>query len=380
MISRVWWRIRQLLKGALQLFFLPLLYEIFKRDKIEEGLVLFADAKNDNIPFSMRLMYEEASKHSYTVQIHCMNFAKATLIQKAYFLINFMKQYANAEYIFICDYFLPVSSCKKRKETFVVQLWHAGGILKKFGYDAADDLGNFKWVRPTNNFDLVTVSSEKCIPIYADAFRLPEERIQALGISRTDYYFKKDYHQIAKETFYRYYPELKEKKIILWAPTFRGKAVLGEVCGWQEIIRLQNSLGEKYKLLIKLHPHLSMRMEVESCSLPIELLYSVADILITDYSSTVFDYSLLGKPFILFVPDFNQYALERGWYINLKKEMSAFVAENYIELVKSVKTMIDSYDKEMIREFSKCYMSSCDGNSTKRIWTYVVKKQNHSGR
>ena len=79
---------------------------------------------------------------------------------------SFMKGYAAAGYVYICSYFLPVSSCKKREETKVIQLWHSGGLLKKMGYDTGDDIPKYYKGNVTRNYDLVTVSSEVCIPVW----------------------------------------------------------------------------------------------------------------------------------------------------------------------------------------------------------------------
>ena len=66
---------------------------------------------------------------------------------------NFMQVYAQAEYVFINSYFLPVSSCRKRKETTVVQLWHSGGLMKKMGYDTTEDIPKYYKGNPTANYD-----------------------------------------------------------------------------------------------------------------------------------------------------------------------------------------------------------------------------------
>ena len=71
-------------------------------------------------------------------------------------MFEFMKLYAVSQTVVICDNFLPVASCRKRKGTKVIQLWHAGGALKKFGYDTADDIPAYYKGNVMANLPLVT--------------------------------------------------------------------------------------------------------------------------------------------------------------------------------------------------------------------------------
>ena len=136
-------RIKQYLKMLLQNVFLPLVYAWYARRPIQRGLVLFADAHHEEIPFSMRRMYEEVSGNNqgkWEIEVYVRDLNKMSYGEMVRYLVHFMKQYAAAEYVFICDYYLPVAACKKRKETTVVQLWHSCGLMKKIAYDAGDDI------------------------------------------------------------------------------------------------------------------------------------------------------------------------------------------------------------------------------------------------
>ena len=119
-----------------QHIFLPFLYFIFSRGKINDNSVVFADAHHSEIPFSMKQMRNSVEEIK-GLEIHDMyfDFQKNGMGSLILWLVKFMKVFAKARYVFICDNFLPVSSCNKRPETTVIQLWHSGGLLKKAGYD-----------------------------------------------------------------------------------------------------------------------------------------------------------------------------------------------------------------------------------------------------
>ena len=69
-------------------------------------------------------------------------FQAVELVSGLKYMMSFMKAYANARAVFICNYFVPVTSCKKREETTVVQLWHSCGALKKFILDSEEDISS----------------------------------------------------------------------------------------------------------------------------------------------------------------------------------------------------------------------------------------------
>lgn len=362
-------KLRSIEKLLLHKALLPAVYEVYRHKPIAQKLVLFADSKNKDIPFSMQAMYDEMIKRGYQVENWCVDFGELTIVQKLNYLFRFMKRYSQAKYIFLCDYFLPVASCRKKKETKVVQLWHACGMLKKFGYDAADDLAG-SILELNKNIDLWPVSAECCVPVYENACRLYDGQVKALGVSRTDIYFSDTFKRECVEEFYRTYPELIGKKLILWVPTFRGNAQAAELTGLKDILDLQKKLAEEWHILIKVHPHLAEKYAVDNCTISTERLYPVVDLMITDFSSVLFDYSLFEKPFIIFAPDYAAYMKTRGCYIDMQKEFPHRVAYTFNDLMGAINQ--SGFTIESIKGFQKQYLYHCDGLSTKRILDYLL--------
>lgn len=94
--------------------------------------------------------------------------------------------------------------------------------LKKFGYDSEEDISSHFKGSVTRNFDLITVSSKECVKAFVSAFRLKEDIVKPLGVSRTDVFFDESYNEQCRREFFERYPDYKGKKIVLYAPTFRG--------------------------------------------------------------------------------------------------------------------------------------------------------------
>ena len=360
--------IKQGIKMCLQGAILPIVYQLCKSKKIDPDLVLFADAHHDELPDAMEEMYHQVVKSGKTVRLHFLDFGKASGRVLVRAILDFMKDYGRASAVFICDYYLPANSCRRRKETQVIQLWHACGGLKKFGMDAGDDIPGFYKGNPLKNVTLVTVSSPWCIPIYAGAMGLPERCIKALGVSRTDRYYREDFNHNCKVQFYNQYPQLADKKLILWAPTFRDNASNPKLIGGETIDRIQEQLGDDWYIIKKLHPHLEGKAGRSNCTIKTEELLPVCHIMITDYSSILFDYMIYRKPLILFAPDVDAYNTERGMYIDYN-EIPGIHVRKEEELLSAVKEAACHSDDS--RSFFDRYMGSCDGNSTSRIYEEV---------
>jgi CDP-ribitol ribitolphosphotransferase len=134
--------IRQHIKSALQKTLLPLCYKLSKKKDIDKKLVILADLNSVSTPESMELIKAELQSRGYKVREMYCDLSSCGMVSGLKYMMSFMKAYANARAVFICNYFVPVTSCKKREETTVVQLWHSCGALKKFGYDSEEDISS----------------------------------------------------------------------------------------------------------------------------------------------------------------------------------------------------------------------------------------------
>ena len=359
-------KLRQKLKSLAHRKVFPMLYKKYckKTEQVDPGLVLFADAHSDGLPDSMQLMRDEVLRAGYRVEEHCLDFGKATLVQTAKAIIRFLKSYAGAGTVFLCSYYLPASSVEKRGETRLIQLWHAAGVLKKFGFDAEEDIPADFEGNPTAGYDLVTVSSPVCVPFYEQALRLGEGVCQALGVSRTDRWYEPGFLPQCREKLLETHPGVEGKRLALWAPTFRGNAAVGETAGLGQMAQLD--LGEDWMLLTKLHPNARETGGLFQPRLATEELFASAEVLITDYSTVLFEFALLGKPIVLFLPDGEAYQQGRGLYIPLE-DIPAQVVTDIADLPEAVHRAAERFDAIRNQIFVEKYMSACDGEATQRI-------------
>lgn len=367
MLSKISFTLRQKMKSFLQNVILPAVYFLFKtvyRKKPE--LIVFADAHHNEIPYSMQRIHAELEKKGYKITDVFEDYSQMSFIGSSLSAVRFMKTYAKAKVIFICDNFLPVASCRKRKETTVVQLWHSCGLLKKMGYDTTEDIPAGYKGNVYRNYDLLTVSAPALEEVFAKATRLDRSIVKALGVSRSDIFFDEEWHKECVSDFYEQYPEAKDKKIILWAPTFRGNAHNPHLEGAEAIKALESSLPDDYLVITKVHPHMETKYRLSSCPIPTERLLPVTDLLITDYSSVFFDFLFFGRPAVLFAPDLEEYEKKRGFYVEYSS-LCPHIATDGKDLVRAVLSAIKGADASHLEKLREYHISGCDGSSTERI-------------
>jgi CDP-ribitol ribitolphosphotransferase len=265
-------------------------------------------------------------------------------------------------------------------ESEVVQLWHAAGAFKKFGLSAPTNPNLVELEkRIAKRLDYVVVSSQNIAPCYEEAFGVKKEKILPLGIPRTDYYFQEHDLKSLRTKFEKQYPASKNKKIVLYAPTFREDPKLDKnLLNNLDMDLFQQELGDNYILAVRLHPQINQEQElspeiIDLTDYPDEKeLLLLTDILVTDYSSIMVEYALLEKPVIFYPYDLEFYDFyERGFYYDYHELVPGPIARSNQELIAIIKE--DKYDFSKIRDFKKSQFDHFDGKSSRRVVDYLIK-------
>lgn len=299
-------------------------------------------------------------------------------------MLRLARYFANARVILVDDYMELLFKMPRREGTTLIQLWHACGAFKTFGCSRMGKSGG-QTLKSMNHrtYDFATVSSQEIAKFYAEGFGLSPEKVVATGIPRTDIFFDEEYREKVTEEFYRSHPKLKGKKILLFAPTFRGN---GKNSGYYpvdlfDVNKLYEQLGEEYAIIIKHHPFVKNRNTIRKeykdyivdLSMNSELndLLFVTDILITDYSSVVFEASLLRIPMLFYVFDLEQYIATRGFYYEFETFVPGKIASSFSEAVQAIAT--GDLEQEKIEAFRDRFFDDKDGRSTQRTVDLIYK-------
>ena len=294
---------------------------------------------------------------------------------------------ATSRLFIVDDYFFPMYVIRPRRGTRFVQTWHACGAFKRFGYGlrqrsfGADEATVAAYPIHTN-YSVCLVSAQRFAPIYAEAFRQPLDRFTStIGIPRTDLFFDEPRQAQAITAIRGRYGISSSDRVILYAPTFRGASTTAaRAPDGLNLETLRRSLGQDHVILVRQHPFVraqpvatagprSFAMEVSDWP-DINELMLVSDVLITDYSSAMYEFSLLGRPMIFFAPDHADFERERGLYFDYRTGVPGPVFETTEEVARYLRAGV--FDLERVARFRAESFEVADGHASERFVDRIV--------
>ena len=310
-------------------------------------------------------------------------------ISKDKISIKNMYNLATSKYVLLADNFFPLAFMNFHKDVILVQLWHASGIFKKFGYDFVDKNYQNLLEKIGKRINYLLVSSKNISEIYAYAFAMDVDKTLPFGTPKFDYYSKENTSDSNKlrirKIFEDKYPNIKDKKIVLYAPTFRETSKYNNVFNYFDFNKFVEELGEEYALFVRLHPHMSQFssddfekvlenpniINVGGFKDEQELLL-VSDVLISDYSSMMAEFTLLKRPIIFFAYDLENYVKnERDFYIDYEEDVPGKVVFNMNQLIEVFKEK--NFDLTKLDKFLDYQFEYLDDNSTKRLVDFLLE-------
>lgn len=282
----------------------------------------------------------------------------------------------------------------KPKQTIYLQTWH-GTPLKKLAHDMKEVLmagtttEQYKqeFYLESRNWDYLISPNRYSTEIFKRAFKFDKEMIES-GYPRNDIFYKQGHEEIAK-VFKKKHQLPEDKKVILYAPTWRdnqfhqeGKYKLDLQL---DLEKLKQELGEEYIIILRMHYLVAENFDLEaykgfawdfSKHEDIQELYLISDLLITDYSSVFFDYANLKRPMIFFTYDLEEYKDDiRGFYFNFEEKAPGPLVETTEEVIAAIKDLVNStVSNERMNEFYQqfCYLE--DGHAAERVVNEVILK------
>ncbi|HHW94771.1 MAG TPA: hypothetical protein GX736_02435 [Mogibacterium sp.] len=332
--------------------------------------------ENDYKSLDIRLIEKELVKRGIEVETLTRRLTKDISLRNLGYLGHIARQIksiAGSKVVLIDTYCIPISMLPVSKKTTVIQMWHALGAIKKFGWQTVGKKNGTRkeiagLMRMHRGYDEVLASSDVTAKFFCEAFDCTEDKIVKIGLPRIDYILQKNTE--VEESIYKQYPVLKKKKNILYAPTFRGgKAVDTE--------SLTGAVDfSKYNLVVKLHPIDKLRTEkIDKPGIIYDDIYDtydmlkVADIIISDYSAFVIEASLAQKPLYLYTYDEEDYRETTGLNVNLSEE--AIGKYSFSKAKDLLKEIEKDYDYEALAEFRNKYIDIDTNNCTKQLADHI---------
>lgn len=359
---------------------LNFIYLFYKLLPIQNKIVMISRQSNKiNKDFSLiGKKLEKKYKVVYLCKTLDGGVNSKTIVRIKYGLHMFIQMYHLAtSKVCVLDSYCPiVSILKHKKDLTIIQMWHSIGTMKKFGYGILDKKEGShskiaKILKMHKNYDVVYASSEAYKKHLSIGFNISEDKIKTLTLPRIDLLKDKKYKENITKKIYKKYPSLKDKKNIIYAPTFRKD----ETKFNKYLNELINNFNfDKYNLILKLHPLSKVKISndkiiIDKSFSTFDMLF-IADKLISDYSCIIYEAGILNIPIYFYNYDIDNYENVRGLAIDYK-ELPGYKEKTAKKLVKRFE---ESYDMNYLKKFINKYVKNtkdCTDKVVKDIDKYM---------
>ena len=351
-----------LARGVLK--FLNLLY---RGRKLQDQVVIIS-RQSDVETLDIKMIREELEKLNIKVKVLCKKLSGAG---SAFHMLKQMKEINSSKVVLLDSYCILASILPKREGQSVVQMWHALGAIKKFGWQSVGNESGrsdvvAEGMKMHSGYDYFLAASDATEKFFREAFKSDGKAVR-LGLPRIDYLRKAD--PAIAGAIARKYPQVARgacaKKNVLYVPTFRRNAAI-------EMESLVEAFDfETFNLIIKKHfldkaDYSFARakgaiVDDEFSSLE---WFTLADKVVTDYSAISLEAAASGKELIIYQPDASDYEEDNGLNMYFEKEaISPYFAKDEKGILDALSK---DYDMSLLEQFRDKYFEiSLDGVTAK---------------
>lgn len=376
---------------------LRLVLRIFHLLPLKKKRIVFESFNGKQIACNPFYIYQYLKKkHPEYTYIWCYNFKSPdndiTCIRKNSFLYIYNLLTSST---FITNDSIPQYIPFRKRQT-VINTWHGGGAYKKVG----TELERCNWYyrlnlkRTSRSTTYFLSSSEKFTEAAPKAFLVPSFKVLSCGMPRNDIFFNEELKQKANKKVRDFYNISDDCFIVLYAPTFRDTNFIPQ----PDFRLIKKTIEERFKakqtyFLLRAHHRMlsfytqnSKNFCIDASQYPyMQELLCAADMLISDYSSCIWDYSFTYRPCLLFVPDLQQYKSDRdfhtpidtwGFPIAETNERLSYIILNFDELLfkrnmTKHHSNLNSYEKGNATSFISELISTRINQTNQNKYTHL---------
>jgi len=362
-------------------FVLKTIYFFFKLLPTNNRKVIFISRQSDKITLDFQMIRDKLLEEDNQIKMVFMcNRIKNNLFDYLKYIFVILRQMyhlATSKVCVIDSYCIPVCILKHKKTLTVLQIWHSIGKIKKSGYQTLDNKsGRSKEIAELmcmhKNYTNIIAGGTAFNKFYVDGFNCNEDIILNYGLPRIDYLINKEPE--LKNRIYEMYPILKKKKVIYYTPTFRTY----DVNGIDALIKEYKKYKNELILIVREHPNQKIDIDDKDVMRCYEFsstdLLSIADYVITDYSSICLEAAILNKKVLFYLYDYDRYMKDNGINLDASKVLPSCSSKNIKDLFNII--INDKYDDISYQKFRKKYLPTELGNSTTKIKDYIIEKLN----
>jgi CDP-ribitol ribitolphosphotransferase len=301
-------------------------------------------------------------------------------------MLRFVYLLATSDIILIDDYYPEIYKVDYDENVKVVQVWHACGAFKALGLERMTKKGAPSLnTRVHKCYTHVPVSSYHSALHHQEAFGIEIEKFYPVGVPRTDIFFDDNYKKQTCERMYEEFPQAKKaKRVILYAPTFRGNNALDayfpmekfDLYKWGELCKETDSY-----LIVKMHPFVQEKIEIPeeykdyiidaADYREVNDILFITDVMITDYSSIIYEFSLLHRPMLFYAFDQNMYEASRDFYEKYEEIVPGQIVKDFDVLMDALRN--EAYDTDRLDWFIEKNFTYTDGKATDRVIDMIIQ-------
>ncbi len=361
------------------------MYDHYRRKyKNNKNTVLFLSESNHNVSSNLKAVEKRMQERGLDKKFTVLTFSWLPDKRDIYNIWQrirnqriLMKNIAMANIIFVDNYVPAFTRIKiDLKNTTIINLWHAGIGFKAVGYSRWGHLAASAPFFGHRIYTYGVCGSKRVAGAFSEAWGINIERVLPTGMPRMDKYLDKMHREMKTKELYEQFPICKGKKVILFAPTFRGNNRPDAHYPYEiiDFDKLYDLCGDEYVVLFKMHPWINQPVPIEKYGdkfldltsyHDINNLFYITDLLITDYSSCIYEFSLMHKPMLFFAFDQMQYSISRGFHHDYRLAAPGKVCNTFDELITAIKTKDFEFNK--VEEYVSRNFDVVDSNSSDRV-------------
>ena len=356
--------------------------------------LLFASDSRKELSGNMKDVYDRMVERGIDKQFKIHFSLKENVNTRRGFIDKIRTPYllAAADIIIIDDFNPTVKQCKYKPSVKVIQLWHACGAFKTVGFSRTGKSGG-PFVTNNNHrvYTHAIASSSHVARFYAEAFGMTKDMVYPTGVPRTDVFFDENYRRDTRERMLSEVPAAKGKRVILFAPTFRGNGAKSgkypmnmlDMAAIAKMCRDTNSI-----FIFKMHPFVHNPVIIPEefsdviidCTAYREIndLLFITDLLITDYSSVVYEASTLDIPMLFYAYDLEKYISSRDFYEPFETFVPGKIVIEFEDMIKAIYE--GDFEQEKVAPFCERNFEFRDGGSTDRVIDWLILGNLPEGR
>ena len=355
------------------------------RGKNAKKTVLFMSEQSEKLGTNIMSVADRMVERGMEKDFDLIYSARATVANPHYGIPSWLKvlgKLAKSDIIFLDDHAPILDWLFLKEDTQLSQLWHAGAGFKSSGYSRWGHTGCPAPNGCHRQYKYGIAGSRHIAHFFSEVWGINTENVLPTGMPRMDEFLDPEYRAAKEKELREQFPMINGKKVILFAPTYRGKNHFDANYPYHliDFDRLYRFCADEYVVLFKMHPWVSepvpIKKEYKDKFVDVNKypnindLFYVTDLLITDYSSNIFEYSLMRNPMLFFAFDEIQYSFSRGFHRDYEESAPGKVCHTFDEVMTALENK--DFDYEKVEEYVRVHFDYIDSGASDRVIDWIV--------